>query len=103
MQDAKSCRTWRLLVALFVLVELDRATSKVIWELVQPLAPSFDQAPATSDTAAATTAAQLHSHGSPWPVSTVEVVNSIWHASHASIALRMTWPFGTHPPSALHS
>jgi hypothetical protein len=88
MQDAKSWRTWRLLVAMFVLVELERAASKVTWELVQPLAPSFAQAPATSETAAITTAPKPHSNGSPWPVSTVEV-SSIWLAAHASVALRM--------------
>lgn len=77
MQDAKSWRNWRLLIALFVLVELERATTRVIWDLVQPPAPSPVAAPAASETAATDNAAELHGHGSPWPVSAVEVTSDI--------------------------
>jgi hypothetical protein len=88
MKDADSWRIWRLLLALFVLVQLECVASKVTWELVQPLASSSAQAPGTLDTAAITTAAKLLSHEAPWPASTVEV-SSIWLASHASVAVRM--------------
>ena len=73
MQDAKSWRTWRLLIAVFVLVELERAATRVIWDLVQPPAPSPAQAPAASEAPATDDTATLQSRGLTWPVSTVEV------------------------------
>ena len=95
MQDAKSWRSWRLLIALFVLVELERATTRVIWDRVQPPALSPVAAPAASETAAIDTASDLHGRGSPWPVSTVEVILEVllgmFRSSHA-----LTWTTSTH-------
>jgi hypothetical protein len=77
MQDAKSWRSWRLLIALFVLVQLERATTRVIWDVVQSPATSPVAAPVDSETADTDTAADPHGRGSPWPVSTVEVISEI--------------------------
>ena len=72
MQDVKSHRVLRVLVAFLLLVELDKATSKVIWELVQPkvLPPEATAAPVPDTTELD---ARVQINKPPWPVSTVEV------------------------------
>lgn len=72
MQDVKSHRVLRVLVAFLLLAELDNATCKVIWELVQPKVPPPEATAASvSDTAELNARVQVNK--SPWPVSTVEV------------------------------
>ena len=72
MRNVFSCHLVIHLVAVLVLVGLDSAETRVTWELVQPKLPP-SQAPATSSKQTSEASPQDQSHGSPWPVSTVEV------------------------------